>query len=127
MKEAIAKHRYTGALEGSISGEFTDGGYTLTISPKALRGNRWDAGVLLEQGTGPIPRAPWLPISRWAEFRGLPAVSIWLKIRAVGVTAHPFLERTLTATMPEVRTAAVEIVTQMAEKALFGDGTVSSI
>lgn len=94
MKYAVIENVYTGALQESIRDEYQDGGLTVIVSPTVMRG-RWDGGSILELGTRPIPRAPWAPIARWAGFRGLPAFPIVYKIRTQGVSAHPFLQRTL--------------------------------
>lgn len=94
MRDVTDVNRYTGALGESISDEYSDGDRIVTISPKVMRG-RHDGGLILEFGTRPIPNAPWGPIAAWANFRGLPAGPVWMKIRRSGAAAHPFLDRTL--------------------------------
>lgn len=97
MKQQVLPHRYTGALEGSITFDYNSKRAEVIIGPKAKRGN-WDAGMILQRGTKPIPNLPWKPIAQWASFRNrssLTARAIWLGIRAHGVAAHPFLEETL--------------------------------
>lgn len=94
MRLQVKKHRYTGALEDSIVSQYDPGAQSVEIGPTAKRGGRWDAGLLLQRGTGPIARVPFEPIRKWAEFRGLPAGPVWWKIKTRGVTAHPFLEET---------------------------------
>jgi len=120
MKEAVAENRYMGDLEDSISGEFSEGGYTLTVSPKAQRG-AWDAGALLEMGTRPHA-APWSPIAEWAEFRGIPAFAAWYTILTVGTQPHPFLDRTLEESMPQIQEAGRRMAEETANNALFGAG-----
>lgn len=117
MQAKVRENRYTGALEDSITSEYESGESRVVISPKAMRG-RWDAGLILELGTKPIPNAPYGPIKKWADFRGLPAFPVWYKIRTQGVSAHPFLERTLDASESEIGQAAQELVDKMAEKVL---------
>jgi hypothetical protein len=94
MEGILEKNRYTGALQGSISVRYDSAAQEVAIGPTAMRGSH-DGGTLLEEGTGPIPNAPWAPIAAWADFKGLPAFPVWWKIRTVGVDAHPFLEPTL--------------------------------
>lgn len=95
LREAVAPNLYTGALSDSVSAEYAEDDRVVTISPKALRGGKWDAGLLLEFGTKPIPNAPWAPIAAWAAFKGAPMPGAWLKIRQLGVSPHPFLDRAL--------------------------------
>lgn len=94
MYTLVEPNRYTGALQESIKSEYDMMSQEVAIYPDATRGD-WDAGTLLELGTGPIPNAPWAPIKAWADFRGLPAFPIWWSIREHGVKPHPFLQRTL--------------------------------
>ena len=115
MQSAVSDNRYTGDLEESISYDYNTGAMQLEISPKAMRG-KWDAGLLLELGTRPIPNAPWSPIKAWADFRGVPGFPILMKIREVGVSPHPFLDRTLERSMPDVENTGQEIVDAMANK-----------
>jgi len=65
MQSMLGRNYYTGALMRSVKAEYDSKGYRVTISPTAQRG-RWDAGLILEFGTGPITHAPWAPIARWA-------------------------------------------------------------
>lgn len=102
MQHAVAPNRYTGALSDSISAEYSDGDTVITISPKALRGGRWDAGSILEFGTRPIARCPYVPIKTWASVKGAPMPGAWLKIRLRGVSPHPFLDRTMDALGPHL-------------------------
>ena len=124
MREAIAANRYTGALEQSLQGKFSDNGWTLTINPTVMRG-KYDGGAILELGTKPIPNCPWLPIKAWAEFRGVPAYPVWMKIRTKGVSAHPYLQRTLDKLLPFIQEIARRIVMDMAESVVSGRGTKS--
>lgn len=95
MRQVVKEHRYTGSLEQSIISEYTEGALpSVAIGPTAKRG-RYDAGLILERGTRPIPNLPFAPIAAWAEFRGLPAGPVWYKIKTKGVSAHPFLDRTM--------------------------------
>ncbi len=94
MHTLLEPNRYTGALQDSITSEYDQVARAVSIYPQAQRGN-FDAGALLELGTGPIPNAPWGPIKEWADFRGLPAFPVWWAIREHGVKPHPFLQRTL--------------------------------
>jgi len=95
MRQVVKPNRYTGTLEESIISEYQEGTKpTVMIGPTAKRG-RYDAGLILERGTRPIPRLPFGPIKAWAEFRGLPAGPVWYKIKTRGVSAHPFLDRTM--------------------------------
>ena len=103
MKYAVMENVYTGALQDSVKDFYEDRGMTVLISPTVMRG-RYDGGSILELGTRPIPNAPWIPIAKWAAFRGLPAFPIVYKIRTQGVDAHPFLDRTLIDTTPDIDT-----------------------
>ena len=94
MQDKVSQHRYTGKLEDSIKAKYLPSQMRLEIGPTAKRG-KWDAGLILERGTRPIPNLPFGPIKLWADFRGIPAGPVWMKIRREGVTAHPFLQRTL--------------------------------
>lgn len=123
MREAVAPNLYTGALSESIKHHAEDGGYTTVIEPLAKRGN-WDAGTILEMGTRPIPNAPWAPIKRWAEFRGLPGWPVLYKIRTQGVDAHPFLERTDAASQPHLTETARRIIDEAADKIVHGGGKI---
>ena len=123
MKAAVEEHRYTGALSDSITHQAADGGYEQRIYPTAMRG-AYDAGTILELGTRPIPNARWAPIRAWADFRGLPAFPVWWKIRTLGVSEHPFLERTLQASGEHITEAARRMVTTAAEQILYGGGKV---
>ena len=109
MRVAIEDNRYTGALEESITSEYDAAQMAVSIFPTAKRGE-YDGGVLLETGTGPIPNAPWAPIAAWAEFKGLPAFPVVYKIRTVGVSEHPFLQRTLDSAEPDMVLTAGWIV-----------------
>lgn len=94
MQGLIEPNRYTGELQDSIVSEYKPYPWEeVSIRPTASRGD-YDAGALLELGTGPIPNAPWAPIKAWADFRGIPAWPVWHAIREVGVKPHPFLQRT---------------------------------
>ncbi len=124
MRAAVEQNRYTGALESSIEGRTEQGmdDATLTVSPMANRG-RWDAGTILELGTGPIPNAPWMPIKQWAEFKGLPPFPVWYKIRREGVSAHPFLERTIDLSQSSLEWTAQSIAGDIATQIAIGDVT----
>lgn len=94
MEGVLERNRYTGSLQSSITVRYDAAAGEVAIGPTVMRG-AYDGGTLLEEGTGPIPNAPFAPIAAWAEFRGLPAFPVWWKIRTVGVDAHPFLEPTI--------------------------------
>lgn len=126
MQAAVDKNKYTGELSESITSEYDMEAARLEISPKALRGGKWDAGLILELGTRPIPNLPWAPIKAWAEFRGLPAFPIWFKIREQGVSAHPFLDRTLETSMPDIDRTAQELVDGMAVN-IVGSGGYAQV
>jgi hypothetical protein len=102
MQQETLKHRYTGSFSESIQHKYTAVPYPkVEIGPTVKRG-KWDGGLILEYGTGPIPRLPFKPIARWAEFRGLPAGPVWYSIKTKGVKAHPFLQRTLNSPRTQV-------------------------
>lgn len=123
MQESMWQHIYTGTLIDSISAEYSEQDATVTISPKAMRGGRWDAGLLLELGVPrPIPRAPWAPIKAWADFRGIPAFPVWWKIRTEGVSAHPFIDRAFEAVLPYVDDAVDQVMASAIERLLDGLG-----
>jgi hypothetical protein len=119
MRDVTDANRYTGALGESISDEYSNNDYTVTISPKAMRGGKWDAGLLLEFGTRPIPNAPWAPIKAWANFRGLLAFPVWLKIRRAGVSAHPFLDRALENLSAEIDPVLEELLRAAISEFIF--------
>jgi len=110
MRQQIRQHRYKGDLEASIQSQYSVQGFKLEIGPTAKRGN-YDAGLLLQRGTRPIPNAPFGPIAMWARFRGLPAGPVWWSIKTRGVKAHPFLEETLERgdTQTAIRNTALRI------------------
>jgi len=121
MREAVLGNRYKGALDESVGPEYSDAGQTVTISPKAMRGGKYDAGNLLELGVPhPIPNLPYAPIAAWANFRGAPMPAVWLGMRAHGVKAHPFLDRTLKGAEVELNIAQVMILDAMIDEALRG-------
>lgn len=122
MRDTIAQHRYTGALEQSITSELRDGGQEVHIFPTAKRG-RWDAGTILELGA-PNARPPWAAIKPWADFRGLPAFPIWYSMTVLGrgVKAHPFLERTKRAGERAMLDAARDMVMDAAHALVSGTG-----
>jgi len=95
MKMQLKPHRYTGALEDSVTSEYDPRRQRLEIGPKAKRKGGWDAGLLLQRGTGPIPNLPFAPIKKWAAFRGLPAGPVWYKLKTEGADAHPFVDETI--------------------------------
>ena len=101
MQYATLHNTYTGALHDSIRDFYEDRGMTVLIAPTVMRG-RYDGGSILEAGTKKIPNAPWAPIARWAAFKGLPAFPVVYKIRTRGVKKHPFLQRTLDDTRPDI-------------------------
>lgn len=118
LRDVTDANRYTGALGESISAEYSDNDKIITISPKAMRG-KWDAGLLLEFGTKPIPNAPWAPIAAWAAFRGLPAGPVWMKIRRSGVNAHPFIDRALENLMPDIDPILEELLQESVDQYIF--------
>lgn len=126
MKDQIEEHRYTGALSESITSEYDDGAQEVAIFGTEKRGGRWDAGLLLEMGTNPIPNLPFEPIKRWAEFRGIPAFPVWYKIRMEGVTAHPFLDPTLQRTLPDIEDAVAGIMEDMGKEIFTITGAVAT-
>ena len=93
MVTLLEPHRYTGALQDSVTSDYDGGRKEVAIYPTAQRG-AWDGGTILELGTRPHT-PPFGPIAAWAEFRGLPAFPIWWGIVEHGTQAHPFLQRTL--------------------------------
>ena len=127
MEGVLENNRYTGALQGSITSVYDPSKAEVTIRPTAQRGGRFDAGVLLEEGTGPIPRAPWAPIKSWADFRGLPAFPIWYKIRTEGISPHPFLQRTLDdgQSQDAITETAVRIIVDASLEAVAESGVNS--
>ena len=92
MTVVLAEHKVTGSLKDSVQSVVTPG--QVEIGPTAKSG-RWDRGLLLEQGTGPIPNLPFGPIAAWAEFRGIPAGPVWMTIKREGVKPHPFIDDVL--------------------------------
>lgn len=95
MKQQIRRHKISGTLASSVIVGYDVRKIRLEIGPTKKYGGKWDAGLILQRGTRPIPNIPWGPIKEWAEFRGLPAGPIWMKIRMKGLDAHPFLMETL--------------------------------
>lgn len=98
MRAQLHSHRYRGVLEDSVEDTYNPALAELTIGPAAQRGGRYDAGIILEKGTVPIPNCPWRPIKEWGQVRGLtPKRSFFIltKIRQQGVSAHPFLIQTM--------------------------------
>ena len=94
MRQQIKPHHVSGKLAGSIEMSYDFARTQVTVGPTRKYG-QYDAGLILQRGTRPIPNVPWKPIKRWAEFRGIPAFPVWYKIRTKGVSAHPFLDETL--------------------------------
>lgn len=92
MRMQLKPHHYTGALEDSVQYEYDPKLIRLKIGPTAKRGGKWDAGMLLERGTGPIRNLPFAPIARWAAFKGIPAGPVWYSIKTKGVKAHPWID-----------------------------------
>lgn len=119
MQDMLGRNYYTGALMRSVKDEYGRNDSVVTISPTAMRG-QWDAGLILEFGTRPIPRAPWAPIARWAEVKGAPMPGAWLKIRREGVSAHPFLNDTLDAVKVDLDEALEKALGWMAAAVLHG-------
>jgi hypothetical protein len=119
MKSVVGRNTYTGKLVNSVKDEYRDDGMTVEISPQAKRG-RWDAGLILEFGTGPIAKCPYAPITAWAGAKGAPMPGAWLKIRREGVAAHPFLDDTLAAVEPDLDKAQDKLLGEMAAAALHG-------
>lgn len=117
MRKAIRQNRYKGDTERSITSVYSKTEMELHVGPTHQRGNH-DAGVLLELGTRPIPNVPWLPIKRWAEFRGIPAWPVYKKIREKGVSPHPFMDRTLVSSMPKIKKTLRMIADQLAVKVI---------
>ena len=119
MQGMLGRNYYTGALMRSVEDEYTESDSVVTISPTAQRG-KWDAGLILEFGTGPIPHAPWAPIARWADAKDAPMPGAWLKIRRVGVSAHPLLSDTLEAVNPDLDEAIDKALGWMIGAVLHG-------
>lgn len=115
MYTLLEPNRYTGALQESITSMYDPTAQEVAIYPTAQRGD-FDAGTLLELGSGPIANAPWAPIKAWADFRGVPAFPVWWAIREFGVKPHPFLQRTADdlRTVTAMTTTATRIVADMA-------------
>jgi len=120
MKQRLHGHRYTGALEDSVN--YLVSGNRVEIGPTAKRG-RYDAGWLLQAGTGPISKLPFGPIAKWAAFRGLPAGPIWYKIKTQGVKAHPWLEDVEAdgRTRVAIENTARALAMQIASYAVLGE------
>ncbi|KKK62525.1 hypothetical protein LCGC14_3003470, partial [marine sediment metagenome] len=95
MRLQIRPHKVSGALEESVISVYEKAGMKLQIGPTRKYRGGWDAGLILQRGTKPIPNLPFAPIAAWAGFRGLPAGPIWMSIKTKGVKAHPFLDETL--------------------------------
>ena len=96
LKLQVRRHKITGKFEESIKHFYDEYRLRLEVGPTRKYGSRgWDAGLILQRGTRPIPNLPFAPIARWAAFRGLPAGPVWWKIKTRGVSAHPFLYETL--------------------------------
>ena len=97
MQAELDKHHYTGTLSNSVKSYMDTTLSQVSIGPDAKRGN-YDAGLISQMGTIPIGNLPWQPIQQWGEARGLTPKQIrgaWLKIRARGVSSHPFLNETM--------------------------------
>ena len=124
MRQEVGEHRYTGALEESIDSQYTP--TQVEIGPNAKRGSGVDAGLVLEMGTKPIPNLPWSPIKKWADFRGIEAGPVWHKIKTEGVTAHPFLARTLVASEGAIDEAAQTIANLGADR-IIGSGGFAQV
>jgi len=118
MQSMLGRNYYTGALMRSVKAEYDSKGYRVTISPTAQRG-KWDAGLILEFGTGPITHAPWAPIARWAGTKGAPMPGTIIKIRTKGVEKHPFLDDTMNATKPVIDFAVAQIARGLAISILY--------
>lgn len=95
MGQQIRRHKISGSLAESIKSSYDAHKIRLEIGPEKKYGGKWDAGLILQRGTRPIPNMPFGPIKEWAAFRGLPAGPIWMKIKQKGLDAHPFLKETL--------------------------------
>jgi hypothetical protein len=93
MRQTLQEHRYTGQLEESVQYDATD--TQVEIGPTKKYKGGYDAGRILSTGTGPIPNLPFEPIKRWAEFRGLPAGPVWMKIKQEGISPHPWIEKVM--------------------------------
>ena len=119
MRVQLKPNRYTGTLEESAVSTYNPGQQRLEVGPTAKR-KSYDAGMLLQRGTGPIARLPFAPIKAWAEFRGLPAGPVYWKIKTRGVSAHPFVEETLGRgdVQVAIRNTAARIGFQVAAYAL---------
>ena len=118
MKGMLGRNIYTGALMRSVKIDYENRGYTAIIYPSAMRG-KWDAGLILAFGTGPITHAPWAPIARWAGVKGAPMPGTILSIRAKGVKKHPFLDDTMDATKPKIDDTVALIARGMAIGVLY--------
>ena len=121
MGLTVKRNRYTGTLSDSIDYHVNMAERSVSIGPTAKRG-RFDAGLLLEMGTGPIPNLPFGPIAKWAEFKGVPAGAVWWKIKTKGVTAHPFLKETLDkpATVTAIRNTAGALAQELTAGVMRG-------
>ena len=121
MRMQLRSTRVTGELEESIVSNYI-GGQTnaVRIGPTRKYSGGWDAGLIMQLGTRPIGNVPFAPIKAWAEFRGLPAGPIWMKIRKEGIAPHPFLQETLDRgdTQAAIRATARRMAQTITSRAL---------
>lgn len=108
MRDVLKPNAYKGTLYKSVEVDVDQNELKVEIGPTAARG-AWDAGLIFENGTGPIPRLPFGPIKKWAAVRGVPAGPIWYAIKTRGVKPHPFVEHTLNMSMGKIHKAAEKI------------------
>lgn len=119
VRRALNQNKYTGGLQNSVKSQLE--GDRLEVGP-TLKRRGYDAGWLLEEGTRPIPRLPFGPIKKWAEFRGIPAGPVWYKIKTRGVSPHPWLDRAMSAgdTRVAIENTAKRIGMQLATFTMKG-------
>jgi hypothetical protein len=115
MRRTLAPHRYKGTLQEGVKYEYSPSELATYIGSTAKRGS-YDAGLIMELGTRPIPNAPYRPIKMWALRRGINPYFVWKKIRERGVNAYPFLDDTLLGSERDIRRTGRFLVTQLSVK-----------
>lgn len=115
MRDVLSVTNYSGKTSRSVRGHVQGAPVELFVEPTAKRGS-YDAGLIRELGTRPIPNAPWKPIKKWAIARGLPPFPVWYKIRTRGIGKHPFLEPTIVRSRRDFDDAAGWIVKMAAQR-----------
>lgn len=86
QREAIKESPIdSGVLRSMINVTFP-GEFSATISSDAKY------SIYVHEGTPPH-KAPFKPIAKWAQRKGIPAFPIWYKIQQKGTKANPFMKR----------------------------------